>query len=240
MKTFEVSVEGSRYGNLTVLEKVSFMLSSGGMLVLLGSNGAGKTTTLRSIMGTVETAQRRVIFDGQDLTRLPTWKLASRGVLMVPDGARCFPNVSVIDNLRGAYSATHGRFEESECRHLLDEVIGFFPILGDRFRQISGTMSGGQRQMLAVGRALMAQPKVLVLDEPSAGLAPIIVEELYDVLGKIKQDRDCAIVLAEQNASYATQFGGECIVLSEGRVVLAGSMQDVLADEKLRTAYLGL
>lgn len=240
MNTFEVSIGGSKYGNLTVLEQVKVSLAPGGMVVLLGSNGAGKTTTLRSIMGTVITAQRQVLFNGDDLTRLPTWKLASRGVLMVPDGARCFPNVSVYDNLRGAYSATHRKFDEPKCRHLLDEVVGFFPILGDRLRQISGTMSGGQRQMLAVGRALMAEPKVLLLDEPSAGLAPIIVEELYDTLGKIKQDRNCAMMLAEQNASYATQFGGECIVLSEGKVALSGPMQEVLADQKLRTAYLGL
>jgi branched-chain amino acid transport system ATP-binding protein len=123
---------------------------------------------------------------------------------------------------------------------LLDEIVCFFPILGDRFGQISGTMSGGQRQMLAIGRALMAQPKVLLLDEPSAGLAPIIVEELYETLGKIKRDRGCAIVLAEQNASYASQFGGECIVLAEGRVALTGTMKDVLTNDKLRTAYLGL
>lgn len=240
MNLFEAGIRGARYGKLTVLQQVNVALPQGGMLVLLGSNGAGKTTTLRSIMGVVDTAERRVIIEGHDLTGLPTWKLASRGVVMVPDGARCFPNVSVYDNLRGAYAATHGKIDEAECQHLLNEVIAFFPILGERFRQISGTMSGGQRQMLAVGRALMAEPKVLLLDEPSAGLAPIIVEELFETLAKIKHDRNCTIVLAEQNVGYATQFGGECIVLSEGQVALTGSMESVMADEKLRTAYLGL
>lgn len=240
MSMFTANIAGARYGSLTVLERVSVSLQPGGALVLLGSNGAGKTTTLRSIIGTVDTAERQVSFNGKDMTSLPTWKLPGMGIVLVPDGARCFPNVSVYQNLRGVYSATHSKFDESQFRGLLDEVIGFFPILGERMHQISGTMSGGQRQMLAVGRALMAEPKVLLLDEPSAGLAPIIVEELYEALGKIKADRGCSIVLAEQNASYATQFVGDCLVLAEGRVALSGPMDRVLADEQLRTAYLGL
>ncbi|WP_442595030.1 ABC transporter ATP-binding protein [Parapusillimonas sp. JC17] len=240
MSQFEASIRGASYGKLTVLQHVDVSLPQGGMLVLLGSNGAGKTTTLRSIMGVIGAAQRRVAMGGNDLSDLPTWKLASKGILMVPDGARCFPNVSVYDNLRGAYAATHGKIDEAQCQRLLDEVIAFFPILGERLRQISGTMSGGQRQMLAVGRALMAEPQVLLLDEPSAGLAPIIVEELYETLAAIKRDRNCTIVLAEQNVGYATQFGGDCIVLSEGQVALTGSMESVMADQKLRTAYLGL
>lgn len=240
MTSFVARVVGSHYGELTVLDEVSISLLAGGTLTLLGSNGAGKTTTLRSIMANVDTVDRKLQLDGNDLTRLPTWCLAAQGIVLVPDGARCFPNVSVYDTLRGTYSAAHRGFKENEFRRLLDEVVSFFPLLGERVKQISGTMSGGQRQMLAVGRALMAEPRVLLLDEPSAGLAPIIVEELYEILDKIKADRQCTLILAEQNASYAVRFGGDCIVLAEGRVALSGTMQAVLADDQLRTAYLGL
>ncbi|TCT04823.1 ABC transporter ATP-binding protein [Paralcaligenes ureilyticus] len=240
MNTFTAKISGSRYGQLTVLGDVTMTVESGGMLVLLGSNGAGKTTTLRSLVAVVDTAYREVHLNGKNLSGLPSWCLPSEGIVLVPDGARCFPNVSVYDNLRGTFAATHQRVDGAEFKRLYDEVISFFPILGQRAQQISGTMSGGQRQMLAVGRALMAEPRVLLLDEPSAGLAPIIVEELFETLGKIKHERGCSVILAEQNAGYATQFAGDCIVLAEGKVVLSGPMNTVLSDERLRTAYLGL
>ena len=240
MSGFVAEIAGSRYGALTVVDKVTLRVEPGGMTVLLGSNGAGKTTTLRSVVGVVATARRAVRLDGKDLSALPSWRLPSEGVVLVPDGARCFPNVSVYDNLRGAYSATHRKQSAPDLKRLYDEVVSFFPVLGQRAQQISGTMSGGQRQMLAIARALMAEPRVLLLDEPSAGLAPKIVEELFETLGKIKGERGCSVILAEQNAGYATQFAGDCIVLGEGKVVLSGPINTVLRDERLRTAYLGL
>jgi branched-chain amino acid transport system ATP-binding protein len=188
----------------------------------------------------VSTSRRTLSLGGRDLSALSPWQLAREGIVLVPDGARCFPNVSVFDNLRGAYAGTHARNSAADFKRLHDEVAGFFPVLAERSQQMAGTMSGGQRQMLAVARALMAEPKVLLLDEPSAGLAPKIVEELFETLALIKRERQCAMLLAEQNVGYAAQFGGDCVVLEEGRVALAGAMQQVLGDARLRTAYLGL
>jgi len=240
MSAFVAHIAGARYGALTVLEEIRLEVEPGGMVVLLGSNGAGKTTSLRSAMGFVPAARRTLTLGGRDITPLAPWQLAREGVVLVPDGARCFANVTVYDNLRGAYAGAHARTDAAEFRRLHDEVVGFFPVLGDRAQQIAGTMSGGQRQMLAVARALMAEPKVLLLDEPSAGLAPKIVEELFETLALVKRERQCAMLLAEQNVGYAAQFGGDCVVLEEGRVALSGSMQQVLGDARLRTAYLGL
>jgi branched-chain amino acid transport system ATP-binding protein len=240
MSAFVAHVSGARYGALTVLEDIRLAVEPGGMLVLLGSNGAGKTTSLRSAMGFVATARRSLSLGGRDLSALSPWQLARAGIVLVPDGARCFPNVSVLDNLRGAYAGTHARNSAAGFKRLYDEVCSFFPVLAERAQQMAGTMSGGQRQMLAVARALMAEPKVLLLDEPSAGLAPKIVEELFETLTLIKRERQCAMLLAEQNVGYAAQFGGDCVVLEEGRVALTGAMQQVLGDARLRTAYLGL
>lgn len=240
MSQFVANITGSRYGGLTVVHQVNLTVQRGRMLMLLGSNGAGKTTTLRSVVGAVATAGRTVLLDGRDLSALPAWRLPSEGVVLVRDGARCFPNVSVFDNLRGAFCATHRNTAQAHMKRLYDEVVSYFPVLGQRAQQISGTMSGGQRQMLAVARALMAEPRVLLLDEPSAGLAPNIVEELFETLAKIQAERGCAVILAEQNVGYATQFDGECVVLAEGKVVLSGPMDQVMRNERLRTAYLGI
>jgi len=240
MSAFMSHIVGARYGELTVVQEVVLSVESGRMLVVLGSNGAGKTTTLRSVMGLVRTSQRTVTFAERDLTGLPSWQLASEGVVLVPDGARCFANLSVYDNLRGAYLATHRAPTGAELTQLHEQVVSFFPVLGERTKQLAGTMSGGQRQMLAVGRALMAQPRVLLLDEPSAGLAPNIIEGLFETLAKIKDEQGCAVILAEQNAGYAVQFSGDCLVLAEGKVELTGPIATVLQDERLRTAYLGL
>ena len=240
MNGLQATIAGGRYGSLTVLGQVDLSVAASQTVVLLGSNGAGKTTALRAIMGTVATGTRTLRIDGRDVTSLPTWRLAQAGIVMVPDGARCFPNLSVRENLLGAYTATHARRDAMQFERLYREVVGFFPILDERAEQLSGTMSGGQRQMLAVCRALMAEPRVLLLDEPSAGLAPIIAEALFEALLEIQRARQCAVILAEQNAGYVQPFGGHCIVLAEGEVALQGTMQTVLADERLRMAYLGL
>ncbi len=239
MRQFAAQLGSAGYGRLKVLGALDVVVRSGQMLVILGSNGAGKTTALKAIMGTVASEGRRVVLDDTDLSRHPSWRLPVMGVVLVPDGARCFPNLSILDNLRGARLAVGGRVRTAEA-DLLEGVFRFFPVLGQRSASMAGTLSGGQRQMLAIGRALMTEPRALLLDEPSAGLAPRIVEELFMSLGEIKRRQGCAIVMAEQNVGYATQVADDCVVLEEGRAALAGRMADVVQHERLRTAYLGL
>ncbi|WP_342641389.1 ABC transporter ATP-binding protein [Rhodoligotrophos ferricapiens] len=240
MSTFSVSIAHARYGKLVVLDAVEFSVEPGEMLVVLGSNGAGKSTTLRALIGTVACARRELTLRGERLDRLPSWQLPLRGISLVPDGARCFPNLSVMDNLIGPYVATHSGRAGKPKGELLEHVFALFPVLHARSESAAGTLSGGQRQMLAVGRALMTEPNVLLLDEPSAGLAPKIVEDLFTALARIKAEQECAIVMAEQSVGYATKVADRCLVLEEGHVALSGPMDTVTKDERLRTAYLGL
>jgi len=239
MTRFAAGLANAGYGRLKVLGAMNIAAETGQMLVVLGSNGAGKTTALKAVMGTVASEGRRLTLDGADLGALPSWRLPLQGVVLVPDGARCFQNLSILDNLRGARLALTGAGRKP-VEELLEQVFGFFPFLRQRSASIAGTLSGGQRQMLAIGRALMGEPRALLLDEPSAGLAPKIVEELFESLAEIKRRQGCAIVMAEQNVGYATQVADHCIVLEEGRVALAGPMAEVVQHERLRTAYLGL
>ncbi|MEO9191210.1 MAG: ABC transporter ATP-binding protein [Acetobacteraceae bacterium] len=240
MSLFAAEIGSAGYGRLTVLSRVALEVDQGEVLVVLGGNGAGKTTTLKAMMGTVRSEGRRVMLDGADLSGLPSWRLPGQGVVFVPDGARCFPNLTVIDNLRGAFAATHARHQGRGEKERLESVRALFPLLRERASQVAATLSGGQRQMLAVGRALMTSPRVLLLDEPSAGLAPKVVEELFEALGEIKSESGCAIVMAEQNVDYAARIADRCIVLEEGHVALSGAMRDVISHERLRVAYLGL
>lgn len=240
MNGFEASFERAGYGELVIIPELSLRVSGGEVLVILGSNGAGKTTALKAVVGMVNTARRRVRLDGEDLSGLAIWQIVRRGIGFVPDGARCFPNASVLDNLKGALQAVKRRPGPGEQERLFEEVFALFPTLKERLSQLAGSMSGGQRQMLAIARALMTDPRVLILDEPSAGLAPKIVEELFEALGHIKARSGCAIVMAEQNVGYAMNIADRCLVLDEGRVSLAGSIEDVRKDERLRVAYLGL
>jgi branched-chain amino acid transport system ATP-binding protein len=210
------------------------------LLVILGSNGAGKSTTMRAIIGTVKCAERALSLEGRPLGGLQAWQLPHHGVVLVPDGARCFPNLSVQENLHGAFVALNGPGTGDREEKLVAGVHALFPILKTKAGAPAGTLSGGQRQMLALGRALMAEPKVLLLDEPSSGLAPKIVEELFEALAQIKAQQDVAVVMAEQNVGYAMRIADNCLVLEEGTVVLSGSIADVIKNERLRTAYLGL
>jgi branched-chain amino acid transport system ATP-binding protein len=237
---FEVTIERAGYGELIVVPNLSLEVSGGELLVLLGPNGAGKTTSLRALIGTAETARRNLRLDGDDLSRLSAWQLARARVAFVPDGARCFANATVEENLRGAFEALSPRAARGERERLFERMFELFPILRERAGQLAGSMSGGQRQMLAIGRALMIEPRVLVLDEPSAGLAPKLVEELFEALGRIKAASGCAIVMAEQNFAAAMSVADTCLVLDEGHVALTGTMQEVAGNEKLRIAYLGL
>lgn len=240
MNRFDVVLAGAGYGALTIVPELSFNVSGGELIVLLGSNGAGKTTSLRAVVGTVRTTGRSVRLDGEDLSTLSAWQLARRAIAFVPDGARCFANASVIDNLTGALEAVKPQTTSQERERLFDRVFQLFPILHERRRQLAGSMSGGQRQMLAISRALMIEPRVMILDEPSAGLAPKLVEEVFESLGQIKAASGCAILMAEQNVAAAMSIADRCLILSEGRIMLQGSIDDVRNDERLRVAYLGL
>ncbi|MGB3389695.1 MAG: ABC transporter ATP-binding protein [Pseudaminobacter sp.] len=240
MNRFDVALAGAGYGALTIVPELSLNVSGGEVMVLLGSNGAGKTTSLRAVVGTVRTTSRSVKLDGEDLSSLSAWQLARRAIAFVPDGARCFANASVIDNLTGALEALKPKATPGERKLLFDRVFDLFPILHERRRQLAGSMSGGQRQMLAISRALMIEPRVMILDEPSAGLAPKLVEEVFEALGRIKAASGCAILMAEQNVAAAMSIADRCLILSEGRVMLQGNIDDVRNDERLRVAYLGL
>jgi branched-chain amino acid transport system ATP-binding protein len=237
--SFSAHISQAGYGRLSVVDDVAIESASGALTVILGSNGAGKSTTLRAVIGTVR-SKRRLLLDGRDVTHLPPWKLPHEGVVFVPDGARAFPNLSIIENLTGAFMAVATPGQRQHLARRLDKVFAIFPVLKARQQSVAGTLSGGQRQMLAVGRALMAEPRVLLLDEPSAGLAPKIVEELFEALETIKVEQGCAIVMAEQNVGYASRIADNCIVLEQGKMVLCGPMSEVAGQDRLRTAYLGL
>jgi branched-chain amino acid transport system ATP-binding protein len=240
MSRFEVSLTGAGYGALTIVPSLSLAVSGGEVMVLLGSNGAGKTTSLRAVVGTVATASRSVTLDGREISRLNAWQLARESIAFVPDGARCFANASVLDNLTGALEALKPKATEAERKQRFDVVYGLFPILHERRQQLAGSMSGGQRQMLAISRALMIEPRVLILDEPSAGLAPKLVEEVFEALGRIKAASGSAILMAEQNVVAAMSIADRCVILAEGEVKLEGTIDEVRNDERLRVAYLGL
>jgi branched-chain amino acid transport system ATP-binding protein len=240
VNSFAIGLENAGYGELIVIPQLAFEVSGGELVVLLGPNGAGKTTALRAMVGTVDVGRRRLSLDGSDLSRLSAWELARAGIAFVPDGARCFSNATVEENLIGAFEATGRATGAGRRRDLFDLVFELFPILRERLGQLAGSMSGGQRQMLAVARALMIEPRVLVLDEPSAGLAPKLVEELFEALGRIKETSGCAIVMAEQNFAAAMSVADNCLVLDEGRLALSGTVEEVRSNERLRVAYLGL
>jgi branched-chain amino acid transport system ATP-binding protein len=236
----EIGLENAGYGELIVIPQLSFEVSGGELVVLLGPNGAGKTTALRAMVGTVDVGRRSLRLDGSDLAGLSAWELARAGIAFVPDGARCFSNATVEENLAGAFEATGRATGASRRNALFDLAFELFPVLRQRLGQLAGSMSGGQRQMLAVARALMIEPRVLVLDEPSAGLAPKLVEELFEALGRIKTSSGCAIVMAEQNFAAAMSVADTCLVLDEGRLALSGTVDEVRSNERLRVAYLGL
>jgi branched-chain amino acid transport system ATP-binding protein len=222
----------ARYGEIQALHGVSLSVGDGDFVAILGANGAGKTTTLRAISGLVKTSGE-VLYDGDRVAHRTPEGMARRGVAHVPEGRGTFTTLSVLDNLRlGAW--VQGSTSQRDLAH----VFEFFPRLYERRRQQAGTLSGGEQQMLALGRALMARPRLLLLDEPSLGLAPMIVREIFDVLQQMN-DSGTTIVVVEQNASIALEHAEHAFVLETGRVVLAGSAQDLAQNEAVRRSYLG-
>ncbi|EPR42809.1 ABC transporter related protein [Desulfovibrio sp. X2] len=224
------------YGNIEALKGITIEVNRGEIVTLIGANGAGKSTTLMSICGVTPPRTGNVVFQGQDITRTSTDKIVAQGITQVPEGRLIFPGLSVRENLNmGAYL----RNDKPGIASDLERVYTLFPILKERRGQYGGTLSGGQQQMLAIGRALMARPKLLLLDEPSLGLAPIVVENIFDVIQKINAE-GVTVMLVEQNAQMALSIAHRAYVLETGKVTLSGDAKQLMNDPKVKSAYLGL
>lgn len=225
------------YGSIRALADISFELRPGEFMGVLGANGAGKSTLLKTISGLVRPTAGTITLGETSLTSLSSHDIAGLGIAHVPERRRVFSSLSVVDNLAlGAYTTPDG----VSRAELLDDVFGLFPKLAQRRGQLAGSLSGGEQQMLAVGRALMLRPRLLMLDEPSLGLAPVVVEEMFDRLGEIHRQSDAAILLIEQNATQALDVIERAVVLTTGRISVTGSRAEVMDSEYLRQAYLGL
>jgi branched-chain amino acid transport system ATP-binding protein len=235
MALLEVSDIRARYGAIEALKGVSLTVEEGEVVTLIGSNGAGKSTTLRSISGLTPASAGTVTFDGEDITRVPAHEIVVRGIALSPEGRHCFARMTVRENLE---LGAHRRAKGPDIGQDLDRVFTLFPRLQERERQKAGTMSGGEQQMLAIGRALMARPKLLMLDEPSMGIAPILVARIYETIGEINKS-GVAILLVEQNANYALDISTRGYVLETGRVVLLGESAKLRDDPEVQKAYLG-
>jgi branched-chain amino acid transport system ATP-binding protein len=223
------------YGHIHALKGISLEVKEKEIVCLIGSNGAGKSTTLMTVNGILHPAEGRILFLGQDITMLPADKIAGLGITQVPEGRRILPRLSVEDNLEmGAFLVKN----KKAIRKNRDEVYELFPLLAKRHKQQGGTLSGGEQQMLAIGRALMSKPKLLLLDEPSLGLAPLIVEKIFDIIRHIN-DSGTTIFLVEQNANMALSISGNAYVMESGRITLKGAAKDLAKDEAIRKAYLG-
>jgi branched-chain amino acid transport system ATP-binding protein len=223
------------YGHIHALKGISLEVKEKEIVCLIGSNGAGKSTTLMTVNGILHPAEGRILFLGQDITTLPADKIAGLGITQVPEGRRILPRLSVEDNLEmGAFLVK----DKKKIRKNRDEVYELFPLLAKRHKQQGGTLSGGEQQMLAIGRALMSNPKLLLLDEPSLGLAPLIVEKIFDIVRQIN-DSGTTIFLVEQNANMALSISGNAYVMESGRITIKGAAKDLAQDEAIRKAYLG-
>ncbi|MDR0721003.1 MAG: ABC transporter ATP-binding protein [Treponema sp.] len=232
LKVTDLSVH---YGVIHALRGISFEVSAGEIISLIGSNGAGKSTTLHAISNIIKKTQGGVLFDGKDISALPPDKIVSLGLVQVPEGRRIFANLTVKENLEmGAYSRKDG----NNIPHDMERVFVVFPRLKERVRQIAGTLSGGEQQMLAMGRSLMAKPKLLLLDEPSMGLAPILVDEIFSVIKEFNQ-AGTTILLVEQNAFKALNLAHRAYILETGEIVKTGPAGDLMKDDAVKAAYLG-
>src|SRR3984885_3672422 len=235
MPLLDVSEIRTHYGSIEALKGVSLTVQEGEVVTLIGSNGAGKSTTLRSISGLTPASSGKITIDGEDITRVQAHHIVSYGIALAPEGRHCFPRMTVRENLDlGAYR----RSKDTGVAADLERVFELFPRLKEREKQKAGTMSGGEQQMLAMGRALMANPKVLLLDEPSMGLAPNLVQRIYETIAEINRG-GMTILLVEQNANYALDVSRRGYVLETGRVVLEGESDMLRTDPEVQRAYLG-
>lgn len=223
------------YGKIRAVHEVSLEVGQGELVTLIGANGAGKSTTLKSIVGLVQEREGEVFFKGKNISRIAPYNALAEGIALVPEGRWIFPDITVEENLRlGAFYQSKDKLKE-----LLAEQYALFPILEERKKQKGGTLSGGEQQMLAIGRALMSHPELLLLDEPSLGLAPILVNTVFQLIKKINQ-RGIAVLLVEQNSAMALGIADRGYVLELGRIVLAGTSAELLDNKRVRSAYLGI
>ena len=223
------------YGGIHALQGIDIDVEEGKIVTLIGANGAGKSTTLRSIVGLVKTSGGSIVWNGKTLTGLATKDIVSQGIVLVPEGRRIFPNLTVEENLQlGAYA----RNDKAGIALDKEKVFVLFPRLKERIRQKGGTLSGGEQQMLAVARALMTKPRLLMMDEPSLGLAPLVVKMIFEIIRAINKE-GTTVLLIEQNAKAALEVADHGYVLETGRIILQGKGKELLADDRVRKAYLG-
>jgi branched-chain amino acid transport system ATP-binding protein len=222
------------YGHIEALKGVDLRVEAGEIVTLIGANGAGKSTLLMTICGRPRAAQGCIAFDGEDITKLATYEIMRRGISHAPEGRRIFPRMTVLENLQiGATVADPGHFEMD-----LKRVLGLFPILQERRGQRGGTLSGGEQQMLAIARALMSRPRLLLLDEPSLGLAPLVVKQIFEVIRTINREQKVTVFLVEQNAHHALRLAHRGYVMQNGRITLSGAGSALLNNDEVRRAYL--
>ena len=223
------------YGVIRALKGISFEVNEGEIVTLLGANGAGKTTTMQSIMGLIHPKSGTVTYDGKNITGMPAYKIVKMGMTQVPEGRRIFAELTVYENLlMGAYIES----DKAKIKRDIDEIYTIFPRLGERKNQVAGTLSGGEQQMLAMGRAMMSHPRLLMLDEPSMGLSPLLVDQVFDIIKHFHQI-GTTILLVEQNANMALSIANRAYVLETGRITLSGDAKELAASEAVRKAYLG-
>lgn len=225
----------TNYGKIQALKGISIEVHEGEVVTLIGANGAGKSTTLKTLSGQLSPTAGTIVFEGDSIAGLPAHKVTMKGIIQVPEGRRIFSRMTVLENLEmGAYL----RSDKEEIKADLEHVFELFPRLKERLTQKGGTLSGGEQQMLAMGRGLMARPRLLMLDEPSMGLAPVVVETIFEIIGKLNRD-GITILLVEQNANLALSIADRGYVLETGEIKLTGTGSELLANEDVRKAYLG-
>jgi len=225
------------YGNIQALKSISMEIAQGEIVTLIGANGAGKSTTLMSISGVVPPRTGEIRFEGQPIQGLPPNAIVSMGISQVPEGRRIFPYLTVLENLdMGAFL----RNDKPEIKTDLDYIFELFPILAERRHQAGGTLSGGEQQMLAISRALMARPRLLLLDEPSLGLAPLVVKRIFEIVKKINSENNTTVFLVEQNANLALKTAHRGYVMENGRIIMADAADKLMVNEDVRKAYLGI
>ena len=230
----EIAGLHAAYGRIEALRGIDLVVGEGEIVALIGANGAGKSTLLMTICGRPRAAQGTIIFAGRDITQLPTYAIVRLGISQAPEGRRIFPRMTVLENLQiGATTSDPARFSRDLAR-----VIELFPILGERRDQRGGTLSGGEQQMLAIARALMSRPRLLLLDEPSLGLAPLIAKQIFGVIRAINAEEKITVLLVEQNAHHALRLAHRAYVLQTGTIALTGTGAELLANEEVRAAYL--
>jgi branched-chain amino acid transport system ATP-binding protein len=233
----EIRTVDAYYGNIHALKGISLEIHPGEIITLIGANGAGKSTTLMSICGIVPARSGAILFEGRPIERMNPDKIFALGIVQVPEGRRIFPELSVLENL---YMGTYLRRDKAGIKQDLEYIFALFPRLAERRGQSGGTLSGGEQQMLAIGRGLMSRPKLLLLDEPSLGLAPVLVQLIFSTIAKINRDNKTTIFLVEQNANMALSIAHRGYVMESGRITMSDTAENLSQSEKIKTAYLGL